>query len=235
MQYRRFGAKGPIAVVPNAVSVPAELTPEPFLQAFPQARARRLVLFLGRLHPKKGLQLLVPAWLRLWREFPDALLVLAGPDSLETRVALQGQVSAAGAEASVLFPGMLDPERKWSALAASEIFVLPSFSEGLSMGVLEALGAGVPVLLTRGCNMPEAAAAGAGWEIEPAVQPLEAVLRAALGRQPEANRAMGQRGAALIQARYSPERVARQMAAVYRFALTGTQDAELTLFGEGAR
>ncbi len=116
---------------------------------------------------------------------------------------------------------MLDDSIKWSAMAAAECFTLPSFSEGLSMSVLEALGAGLPVLITRACNMPEVSSCHAGWEIDPELGQLTAALRTVLDRTPEANRATGARGAQLVASRYSPGRVAAEMAAVYDFALNG--------------
>lgn len=222
-QYRDFGAKGPIAVVPNAVQIPQRLSPQRFLEQYPALRDRRVILFLGRLHPKKGLDLLAEAWLQLWRDYPDAVLVLAGPDSAGTRAALGARLASGGAEPSVVFAGMLDEPMKWSALAAAECFVLPSFSEGLSMSVLEALGAGVPVLITHACNMPEVSRHEAGWVIEPEVGTIAAALRQVLERGPEANRITGDRGRGLIASSYSPCRVAEQMAAVYEFALTGRE------------
>ncbi len=234
-QYRDFGAKGPIAVVPNAVEVPSRRSPQPFLEAFPQGRGKRLVLFLGRLHPKKGLSLLIKAWAAIAHEFPEAHLVLAGPDDGKTAQMLHQQIASAGIEAAVTFTGMLEREMKWSALAASEAFVLPSFSEGLSMSVLEALGAAVPVVVTRNCNMPEAQEGGAGWEIAPEVPALRAALQAMLRQTPDQNQAMGKCGADLIAQRYAPPVVATAMAEVYRYVLDGTKPSTIELLTTGAR
>ena len=227
-QYRAFGAKNPIAVIPNAVEAPAQLSPEPFLEAFPQLRGRRLVLFMGRLHPKKGLHLLIEAWAHTSRRHPEAHLVLAGPDSEGTEAKLRAAIAAGGMQGSVLFAGMLDSERKWSALAAAECFVLPSFSEGLSMGALEAMGAGVPVLVTRNCNMPEVTGCDAGWEIGPNAAELAETLDDLLGRSPAENEATGARGAKLITSRYNPRNVASQMADLYEFVQTGIPSNQAT-------
>ena len=234
-QYRSFGASGPIAVIPNAVEVPPSLSPENFLNAFPKLRGKRLILFLGRLHPKKGLNLLAEAWLRVCREYPDAVLVLAGPDSEGTRAKVEPQLHSPGQEQNVVFTGMLDAGLKWSALAAAECFVLPSFSEGLSVGVLEALGAGLPVVVTRACNMPEVTRFHAGCEIEPDTDELTAALRDVLQRTPEENRAIGLNGAKLVQSRHHPRRIAAETAAMYDFALTGTSAACLDMQYGGER
>lgn len=234
-QYRDFGARGPIAVVPNAVQVPAQASPDPFLEAFPQLRGRRLVLFLGRLHPKKGLDLLAEAWLQVGHQHPDAVLVLAGPDSEATQAKLEARLGAEIVAGRVVFTGMLGGAMKWSALAAAELFVLPSFSEGLSMSVLEAMGAGLPVLVTHACHMPEVTGVGAGWEIDAAAEPLAEALEEILTRSPEQNSATGERGALLIAKRYSPVRVAEQMGALYQFALHGAGNGSFALFDEVGR
>ena len=91
--YRRFGLANPVAVIPNGVEVPAGVTADAFLQAFPELRGKRLALFLGRLHPKKGLDILCRAWARIHGGIPDAHLVIAGPDFEETRA-----VTVAGGE-----------------------------------------------------------------------------------------------------------------------------------------
>lgn len=219
--YRRFGGRGPIAVIPNGVRVPLALSPEKFLGAFPALQGKRILLFLSRLHPKKGLDLLVPAWAALAKRWPEAHLVVAGPDFEGTRAAIEGMVAEHGLTGSVLFTGMLDEPMKWSALAAAECFVLPSRSEGLSMSALEAMGAGVPVIVTKPCNMPEVPTIGAGWEIELTVEELIGTLSAMLGQSQAMNREIGIRGQNRIAERYGWDTVARQMAQVYAWVQGG--------------
>ena len=228
-QYRAFGAKGPIAIIPNAVEIPAELSSRLFLATYPALLGKRLVLFLGRLHPKKGLDLLLAAWERVSKEHPEAHLVLAGPDAEGTAAKLVATLTSLGLEGSVTFTGMLDGTMKWSALAAAECFVLPSYSEGLSMGALEALGAGLPVIVTRNCNMPEVTRHGAGWEIEPNALELTAALQDTLRESPESNRRMGAHGAELVTARYNPRHVANEMANLYEYVLGGIPPTNVEL------
>ena len=234
-QYREFGANCPIAVIPNAVPVPDALDAETFLQRFPELRGKRLILFLSRLHPKKGLDLLLEAWARTAPKHKDAQLVIAGPDAdgMETR--LRSEASRLGVEASITFTGMLRGSMKWSALAAADCYVLPSYSEGLSMALLEAMGAGVPVIATRACNMPEIKTFDAGWEIEPNVEALMSSLGGFLKRPVEENWAKGRNGAELIRSRYNPAQVTRQMAEMYSYALDGTQPRHVELLMGGAR
>ncbi len=229
MQYRAFGATGPIAVIPNAVDVPKELSPELFFEAYPALRTKRVVLFLGRLHPKKGLDLLAAVWGRVAAEHPEAHLVLAGPDAEGTADKIRTSFAAAGALPSVSLTGMLDSPMKWSALAAAELFVLPSYSEGLSMGALEAMGAGLPVIVTRHCNMPEVTRYGGGWEVEANPEALATALDSALHQTVIENRAAGRRGSDLITNRYNSRHVATAMAEVYRYIANGIPPENVTL------
>jgi len=219
-QYREFGGRAPIAIIPNGVEIPETHEPEPFVELFPHLRGKRIVLFLGRLHPKKGLDLLIETWRDLSIHYPQAHLVLAGPDCEGTQVRLEQFVTGNCLTETVTFAGMLRDSMKWSALAAAEAFVLPSFSEGLSVSVLEAMGMGVPVIVTKACNMPEAEEQHAGWQIETTAHELRSALHALLANCVCRNREIGARGAALVASRYTWDRVACKMAEVYRW-LTG--------------
>jgi glycosyltransferase involved in cell wall biosynthesis len=116
---------------------------------------------------------------------------------------------------------MLEGSLKWSALAAATVFVLPSYSEGLSVSVLEALGMGLPVIISEQCNLPEVSTRGCGWVIRPAVNELEAALRDCL-RTSNADRGrMGRRGRGLVSEKYSWPVVGSQMASVYKWMLGG--------------
>ncbi len=233
-QYRQFGATCPIAVIPNAVDLPEDAHADLFLHRFPELRGKRLVLFLSRLHPKKGLDLLIEAWARVAGQHPGASLVIAGPDAEGMQAKLVSLAMARGVDAQVCFTGMLAGAMKWSALDAAECYVLPSYSEGLSMALLEAMGVGVPVIATHACNMPEITAAHVGWEIDANADALTAALQTLLDRPADENWAMGRNGAQLIASRYTPEQVTRQMAELYDFLLGGPPPATTRLLRGGA-
>lgn len=114
-----------------------------------------VVLFLGRLHPRKGIDALVRAFRAL--ADPTAHLVIAGPDE-GMQAALE---TLAADDARIHFTGYLDARARLEALAAADIFALPAVGEGLSLAALEALAAGVPAILSPGCHLPQAAEAGA--------------------------------------------------------------------------
>lgn len=218
VQYRRFAGPGtPIVVIPNGVTIPADVDAEPFLQQFPALRGRRVVLFLARLHVKKGVDLLVNAWAAVSQKFPEAVLVIAGPDSDCLRSKLEALVAEHGLTPHVVFTGLLSSTMKWSAFAVAECMVLPSHSEGLSMSVLEAMGAGVPVLLTPQCNMPWVQQAGAGWLTEPDTDALSRSLSEVLGQGTAVNAVAGAAARRRIGNGYSWHAVAQRMAEVYRW------------------
>jgi glycosyltransferase involved in cell wall biosynthesis len=134
---------------------------EAFFQRFPQMRDRRFLLFLGRLHPKKGCDLLIKAMSRLR---PPLDLVFAGPDA-DKEYTTKLARSASGLP--IRFTGMLHGEVKAGALAAAEALILPSHQENFGLVVAEALSLGTPVLLSNQVNVAEeVAASGAGF-VEP--------------------------------------------------------------------
>ena len=222
-QYRAFGARGPIAVIPNGVTIPSHTTAAVFHHRFPDLLGKRILLFLARLHPKKGLDLLIESWIANRRSSPETHLVIAGPDSVGTQARLEASIREHGLQESVTFTGMLRGEEKWSALCAAECFVLPSRSEGLSVSVLEAMGVGLPVIVTEACNMPEVERCQAGWQIDANSVALTEALQRLFANTPEQNRLIGSRGAELIRERYNWPLVARQMAELYAWVQGGPE------------
>ncbi len=231
--YRRFGAVGPIAVIPNGVTIPASIDPTLFMSQFPGLSGKRILLFLGRIHFKKGLDLLVHSWSQLARDFPDAHLVVAGPDFEGTRARIEQLVQEKALTESITFTGMLRQDLKWSALAAAEAFVLPSYSEGLSVAVLEAMGVGLPVIVTEQCNLPEVKDLHAGWQIQSEVGQLTSAIRELLSNAPAANARIGSRGRNLVLTRYNWAAVSEQMAELYRWIEGGSRPGSVNILTQG--
>jgi glycosyltransferase involved in cell wall biosynthesis len=227
--YRTFGLSGPIAVIPNGITAPTNVNSAAFLDRFPTLRSRRLVLFLSRIHYKKGLEPLCRAWARVSQRFPEASLVLAGPDFENTRSAIESLISELGIGESVVFTGMLSGESKWAALAAAALFVLPSFSEGFSVAILEAMAMGCPVLITRQCNFNEVDQIGCGLVIEPLASQIESSLDTLL-RMPQARlQDMGARARSLVDSRYNWTNIGNQMADVYDWLLGGAKPSSVEI------
>jgi glycosyltransferase involved in cell wall biosynthesis len=126
---------------------------EAFLSRYPELRGKRVLLFLGRVHPKKGCDLLVRAFSALAGTDPTLHLVMAGPDPSNWQEELQRPLLATRLERRVTWTGMLTGDLKWGALFASEAFVLPSHQENFGIAVAEALACGVPVLISNKVNI----------------------------------------------------------------------------------
>ncbi len=141
-------------VSPLGIETPAPPSPqakEAFLSRYPALRDTRILLFLGRLHPKKGCDLLIDAFRKL--KPPAASLVLAGPDQIAWEKVLRARVEQLGIASRVVFPGMLQGEMKEGALASADAFVLPSHQENFGIAVVEALACGTPVLISNKVNI----------------------------------------------------------------------------------
>ena len=126
-----------------------------FRAAHPELAERPLALFLSRLHPKKGLDRLIPAWKALAERMPEARLLIAGTGELDYVASLQKLAADSGLGDGVVFLGQLVGHQKWEALVDADVFVLPSHQEGFSMAITEALAAGCPPVVTEECNFDE--------------------------------------------------------------------------------
>lgn len=226
--YRRIGVSAPIALIPNGVSIPQDTSSDAFLESFPELQNKSLVLFLGRIHYKKGLDILCRAWAGKSRQ--GRQLVIAGPKDSRTFQQIRSLVRSLGIERSVTFTGMLHGGMKWSALAASDLFVLASRGEGFSMAALEAAGMGVPLLLSDCCNFPEVADLDCGWIVRPEIGPVAEALNDAWEKSPGKREAMGLRCQQMIQDRYTWKAIARQMSEVYQGLLAGTGPTGVEIF-----
>lgn len=128
---------------------------ELFLTKFPNLRNKRLILFLGRIHEKKGVDLLLSAFARIVAEFPDLALVLGGPFEAGYAGRLQAHLQAGGqpADSQVVWTGMLLDDLKWGAIRTAEALILPSHQENFGQVVSEALSCSTPVLISNKVNI----------------------------------------------------------------------------------
>lgn len=223
---RAFGLRNPIAIIPNGVDLPDELgsrTTPPYVAGDP----RKVLLFLSRIHPKKGLIELVEAWRHLIAASPvisgEWRLVIAGWDDGGHREALAALTRDHAMERHVALVGPLYGEAKSDALAHASAFILPSHSEGLPMSVLEAWSWRLPVFMTAACNLPDGFESGAAIAIQSQPAAIAGILRVALD-DASGLAAMGAAGRALVEQRYSWEHVVADMEHMYRWAIGGGPD-----------
>ena len=126
---------------------------ETFYKKIPALRTRKYLLFLGRLHEKKGCDLLLGAFANLAGQYPNLDLVIAGPDQVGIQAKLEQIAAERGIADRVYWPGMLSGDLKWGALRAADAFVLPSHQENFGISVVESLAAGRPVLISNQVNI----------------------------------------------------------------------------------
>jgi len=206
---RALGLSQPIAVIPNGLGIPV-------LPASRTGEARqRTVLFMSRLHPKKGLLDLVAAWAAV--VVPGWRLVIAGPDEDGYGQVVEQAVVRAGLSGSVTFTGAVTGAAKHEIFGRADVFVLPSYSENFGIVVGEALSYAVPTIATTATPWEELRSAQCGWWVDPGASALEKALQEAMQLPAAELSAMGQRGRALVEARYSWRRIAQMHIEFYRW------------------
>lgn len=183
-----------------------------FRRALPQLAGRRHLLFLSRLHPKKGCDLLIRAFAPLAKQHPDLDLVMAGPDQVGWREQLEALAREHGIEQRVHWPDMLEGDAKSGAFRTAEAFVLPSHQENFGIVVAEALACGTPVLITDKVNIwREVEAGGAGLVAPDTLPGTTDNLTRFLALDDSARAAMRQAALATYARHFSIERAADQL------------------------
>lgn len=212
---RRAGFRQPVCIIPNGIAAP------PVRFVAPRAAGgRRRLLFLGRLHPVKGIENLLHAWSAVEQRFPDWELEIVGPDNGGYLARLQALQRALWLT-RVRFRGPAFGEQKWQAYQNAELYVLPTHSENFAMTVAESLAAGTPAIVTKGAPWQGLEVHQAGWWIDIGVDPLVACLEEALGCSQEALREKGLNGQQWMQRDFSWDRIGGMMFATYRWLLNG--------------
>jgi glycosyltransferase involved in cell wall biosynthesis len=203
-----FGFSVPVTVIPNGIDIPAHG------RDWPTAEGQtRKALFLSRIHPKKGLPLLIEAWARI---APSGwVLDIAGPDENGHQAEVQRMIDARGLSDVVSFVGPLHGRQKDAAYQSADLFVLPTYSENFGMAVAEALAHGVPVLTTTGAPWAALKTHRCGWWVEPTEEGVTEGLREALSTPATTLAAMGVSGRQFASASFSWDSVARDFVVLY--------------------
>jgi glycosyltransferase involved in cell wall biosynthesis len=207
-ELRALGFRQPIAIIPNAVNVPPRKEKRELLP-----RQQRRALFMSRLHPNKGLPLLIEAWSQV--RPPQWILDVAGPDEDGHLTEMKRLVAARGLEREISFVGEVADADKWNVYAGADLFILPSHSENFGIAIAEALASAVPVITTTRTPWQSLRDVDGGWWVEPDVARIAAALQDATARSAEQLLHMGQRGRRLIEERFSWRRVAEEMTTLY--------------------
>lgn len=210
---RALGLINPIALIPNGVDIPTNIT-QPFVR---DKFRQRTALFISRIHPKKGLLNLVAAWNQLrpagWR------MIICGPDEGGHTKAVKEAVAKAGLTNAFEFKPAIYGVEKNALIERADLFVLPTFSENFGLAIAEALASEVPVITTKGTPWEELKTNRCGWWIELGIDPLVTALREAIGLSDEQRKEMGKRGRELAQDSYSWPEIGKKMKSVYEWIL----------------
>ena len=210
---RRLGFKQPVAVIPNGIDI-VSITPKNFEKI-------RVLLFLGRIHKKKGLDILLRSWREVQSLYPNWRVVIAGGDEgyngtkgyLKEMQLLSKELGLV----RVQFVGNLYGAEKMNAYRSAELFVLPTYSENFGLTVAESLAAGTPVIVSKGAPWHDLNERGAGWWIDIGVKALVDCLKEAMSRTPAELGAMGERGRSWMQRDFTWSSGGKKMAETYRW------------------
>jgi poly(glycerol-phosphate) alpha-glucosyltransferase len=220
---RTFGLRNPICLIPNGVDFkPVVGVAAPWKDRLP--RGAKILLYIGRIHPKKGISFLLDGWARARKESAassDWHLVIAGWEQYGHEGQLKAQSKALGLDANVHFIGPQFGNGKAAAFANADALVLPSTSEGLPTVVLEAWTSGLPVVITPQCNIPEGVKAGAALEIATEAGDIARGLSTLFSMTADQRREMGDKGRQLVGDKFAWPRIATEMKRVYDWMLGG--------------
>jgi glycosyltransferase involved in cell wall biosynthesis len=216
-QIHRQGLTGPIVVVPVGVTPeaydipyrPGEPIETPLAGSLTKSKPR--VLFVSRLHPKKGTDMLLPAWAALGTLAREWELIIAGPDEGGYAATVDSTIKHLDLGDCVKRVGKVSHETKVKLLKSADLFVLPSYSEGFTSVILEAMAAALPVVATRECNFPELFRAGGGWECLATLDSLKAALLEALSTSEQERRERGALARQLLEREYTWPKIARRL------------------------
>jgi glycosyltransferase involved in cell wall biosynthesis len=215
-EIRAFGITRPIAILPNGVDMPSALRPSrPTGQA---GERRHTLLYLGRIHPIKGIDFLLAAWATVAPAFPSWSLRIVGPGEPGHIAELKHQIAGMRLPRVVL-DGPVYGDAKWEVYHSADLFALPTRNENFGLTVAESLACRRPVIVTKGAPWSGVVDHRCGWWIDAGEQALTEALRIALAKPDEELDAMGLRGEAWVREAFSWDSIGRQMADVYRWVL----------------
>lgn len=218
---RAFGISAPIVVIPNGIepmdfqSLPSR---EELERLYPDLVGKKVLLFLGRIHQKKGLDILAKAFGQIAGNRSDLHLLIVGPDNDDYRNQVEKLLESMEVLDKTTFAGMLTEREKLAALSRADICAIPSYSDVRTIVALEAMACGVPLVITRQCHFPEVAEANAGIVIEPNSDQLADALNRLID-DPKLCKEMGENGRRLVMENFTWDKIADKMIQLYEIVL----------------
>ncbi len=205
----RLGYNDKIEVIPNGIDVNS-------IQLRTNWERRKQILFLSRIHPKKGIEFLIEAVWSLKEAFKDYRIVIAGEGETDYVKQLRKEILSIGLNDIIILLGGVYGERKWQLYRDSDLFVLPTYSENFGIVIAEALASGAPVITTTGTPWEELNSKHCGWWIEIGKTSLIEALNQYMSLTDENLEEMGKNGRKLIEQKYSSQTMAESLAKLYQ-------------------
>lgn len=219
--YRALGVSTRCEIIPNGIDVQKywQETPEEWHARLGIAKDATLILFLSRLHPVKGADRLIQAFLNIYNKFPKTVLVCAGPDEFRLQEKYKSIACTKGSGSNrIFFPGMVSGDHKKALLARANLFCLPSDAEGFSMAALEAMASKTAVLLSPGCHFDSVEAKGAGKVVAKDSHSICTALIDLLSNE-KRMREMGAAGLELVKREYDWGHIVDRLLVAYERAI----------------
>ncbi len=224
--FRNFGLKNPIAYIKNGIqenNLYLKGNADAFRKRYSIAKETRIVFFLSRISPKKGLLMLVEAIHSIKNDFTEWQLIIAGIDEFNHKKDVESIVKQLNLNDKIKIIGSLFDQEKNDAFAAAELFILPSHSEGSPMVILDSLAAGVPVITTKASSWSDLAEFNCGWWTNISTRDIAIALNEAVKKSAKDLQQMGEKGKILIASKYTWSQLAQKTIRLYDWLL-GRED-----------
>lgn len=204
-----LGYNDHIAMIPNGIAIED-------IAIKTSWKRKKTILYLSRIHVKKGVNFLIEAVAALKNELKEYTINIAGEGDTQYINKLKKQISLHGISSNIQFIGGIYGEKKWKAVREADLFVLPTYSESFGIAITEALACGTPVITTKGAPWEELDTWHCGWWTEIGTEPLREALLDFLNLSESNLETMGRNGRRLIEEKYSSKKMAEDMFTLYK-------------------
>lgn len=210
-----------IKIIPNGIYLPKILKEKGkniYTKKYEYLIGKKIVLFLGRIHPIKGLDILIKGFAKAKKEEKSLILVIAGHDEIGWKKKLEKIADKCEVNKSVFFIDFIEGEEKQYMLEKADIFIMPSHSEGFSVAILEAMSFSKPVIISKGCNFPEVEKEGAGIIVDTKEEEIaKAIIKLALDG--DLAKSMGENARNFVVREYTWDKIADRTIEMYKEAI----------------